>query len=49
MKEHMVSRPRNEPSKTPLKLNLDSKAIRTNVPPLMRLEETVRRRKGLED
>jgi hypothetical protein len=46
MKEHMVSRPRHEPSKTLPKLDLDSKAIPTNVSPLMCLDETARRRQG---
>jgi hypothetical protein len=36
----------SEPRKTPPKINLDSKTARTNVPPLMRLEEMARRRQG---
>jgi hypothetical protein len=40
----MVFGPHPKPSKTPSKINLDSKTTQTNVPPLMRLEETARRR-----
>jgi hypothetical protein len=42
-KEHMVFRPCHEPSKTPPKINLDSKKAWTNVPTLMRLEDKARR------
>jgi hypothetical protein len=42
----MVFGPCHELSKTPPKINIDSKTARTNVPPLMRLEETTRRRQG---
>jgi hypothetical protein len=45
--EDMVFGPRHERSKTPPKINLDSKTTQTNVPPLVRLEETTRRRQGL--
>jgi hypothetical protein len=40
----MALRPCQEPSKMPLKPDLDSKATWTNVPPLMRLEKTARRK-----
>jgi hypothetical protein len=45
----MVFKPRHKPRKTPPKINLDSKTTRTNVPPLMRLEETARKRQGLNE
>jgi hypothetical protein len=46
--EHMALEPRQKPSKTTLKLDLNFKVTRNNVPPLMILEESARRRHGLD-